>query len=74
MKPARESAESGVDNIPTELVRLLGEAIRCLGNTNLPGANAALKKPSPGRHPSGAAPPKGSPNQVRDLRIGGEVL
>lgn len=44
VKPARKSAEPGVDNDPAELGRLLEEAIRCLDSTDLPGANAALKK------------------------------
>lgn len=32
------------DKGPTELRRLLDEALRCLESTDLPGANAALKK------------------------------
>lgn len=39
MKPAREA-----DGGATELGRLFEEAIRCLKSTDLPGANAALKK------------------------------
>ena len=61
MKPARESAESGVDNNPTELVRLLGNAIRCLDNTDLPGANAALKKALAGAASPGSGTAQGVP-------------
>jgi hypothetical protein len=38
-KPAREG-----DDGPAELFRLLGEARRCLEDTDLPGANAALRR------------------------------
>ena len=39
MRPALENYKG-----PTELGRLLDEAIRCLESTDLPGANAALKR------------------------------
>jgi hypothetical protein len=47
MKRARESCESynvTTDGAPTELGRLIEEAIRCLEGTDLRSANAALEK------------------------------
>lgn len=53
------------DGGPTELCRLLDEAFRCLEGTDLPGANAALKRvlveaaplsvAAPGGHQTGKA-------------------
>ena len=47
MKRARESCESHnvtTDGVPTELGRLIEGALRCLEDTDLRGANAALEK------------------------------
>jgi hypothetical protein len=46
-KRARESCESynvTTDGVPTEMGRLIEEALRCLEGTDLRGANAALEK------------------------------
>lgn len=44
MKRARESLNVPTDSVPTELGRLIEEALRYLEGTNLHGANAVLEK------------------------------
>lgn len=44
MKPARDAGDGPANGVPGALGRLLGEALRCLEDTNLDGANAALRK------------------------------
>ncbi len=56
MIPARPARETGG---PSELGRLIDEALRCLESTDFSGANAALKKAHAEAASPGIAAPAG---------------